>query len=469
MLPSKGSETHGRVAPLFPLPFTPFEYYYYLDDCPAYPTAFPVELRFSGRLVRDHFTAALERTLARHPMLCAVVDDSGRRPVWIADKRGRPFVDWADESVAIAHPAGEYIDLKAESGLRTWVRASPGGARVLFQIHHACCDGLSALQFLADFLASYKAAAEADDEGAGLRDLDAQLLHRRGQIVGDADAKGSFATAVRDVYVAGRVWSRILFRTPEVLAAPAKSGTSDEHDSRREMLVFETGTLTGDQTGELRRVAKSLEVTPNDLLLRDFLVVLRTWNRQQAGSSRGRLRVNVPVNVRRRDEIRMPAANRIGFGFVTAEPGDGDDPIKLLEAVRVEMQRTKEWKLGLYFLGGLEMASKVPGVLRWALSRKRSLATAVLSNVGRFVPDASPARREDRWKCGDLVLEQIAGVPPIRKLTRAAVIVAEYGGETMICLRCDPHYFNRQQTQALLNAYMDQLRETLRRGAQNSC
>ncbi len=467
MLRSKGSETDEHAATLFPLPFTPFEYYYYLDDCPAYPTAFPIELRFSGTLLRDHFTAALERTLARHPMLRAVVDDSGRRPVWIAENHGQPLVDWADESVAIAHPAGEYIDLRAESGLRTWVRTSPEGACALFQFHHACCDGLSALQFLADFLASYKAVAGEGVGGAGLRDLDAELLHGRGQIVGESDAKGSVSTALRDAYFTARVWSRILFRRPEVLAAPA-GGAAEGHDAPREILAFEAETLPGDKTAELHRIAKSLEVTTNDLLLRDFLIVLRAWNRQHAGSSRGRLRVNVPVNVRRPDEIRMPAANRIGFGFVTAEPGDGDDPNTLLETVRGQTRRIKEWKLGLYFLGGLAAASNVPGVLPWVLSRKGSFATAVLSNVGRFVPDASLTRLEDHWTCGDLVLQRVAGVPPIRKLTRAAAIIIEYSGKTTICLRCDPHYFNREQTRALLNAYLDQVRETLRRGIQES-
>ena len=250
MLRSKGSETDEHAAPLFPLPFTPFEYYYYLDDSPEYPTAFPIEFRFSGTLVRDHFTAALERTLARHPMLCAVVDDSRRRPVWMAEKRGQPLVDWADESVAIAHPAGEYIDLRAESGLRTWVRTSPRGGRALFQFHHACCDGLSAMQFLTDFLALYKTAAGADVGGVGLRDLDAELLHGRGQIVGESDAKGSVSTAVRDAYVTARVWSRILFRTPEVLAAPA-GGAAEGHDSPREILAFETTTLSCEETAEL--------------------------------------------------------------------------------------------------------------------------------------------------------------------------------------------------------------------------
>ena len=64
--------------------------------------------------------------------------------------------------------------------------------------------------------------------------------------------------------------------------------------------------------------------------------------------------------------------------------------------------------------------------------------------------------------CGDLVLERVAGVPPLRKLTRAAVIVTEYAGQATICLRCDPRFFDRAQTRELLGAYTTRLRETLR-------
>lgn len=453
-----------RCAPaVFPLPMTPFEYYYYLDDSPDYPTAFPVELKFSGTLVRDHFQTALDAMLGRHPMLCALVDDSGRRPRWVADQRGGPQVDWADESVAVSHAAGEYIDLKAGPGLRVWVRTSPAGARVLFQFHHACCDGLAALGAVGDLLACYRIAAGDDGVRAKLPDLDAEILRRRGALIGPRDAKRSLAAGLRDVWRTARVWWRILYRTPDVLAAPEDDDDDLHRPTLHEIQAFETEIIGCQESADLRKIAVAEDVTVNDLLLRDFLLAMRGWNRRHA-SSPGRLRINVPVNVRRRDEARMPAANRLGFGFVTAEPDD-DDPRRLLNVVRGETQRIKQWKLGLYFLGGLEFASHVPGALSWALRRNRSFATAVLSNVGRFPADGSLERREDRWKCGDLTLERIAGVPPIRKLTRAAVVVIEYGGETALCLRCDPRYFDAWETRTLLHDFAARVRETLARGS----
>ena len=70
LMPTKASSQIATpAATVFPLALTPFEYYYYSDDCAEYPTTFPVELRFSGTLVREHFAAALEETVRRHPLL----------------------------------------------------------------------------------------------------------------------------------------------------------------------------------------------------------------------------------------------------------------------------------------------------------------------------------------------------------------------------------------------------------------
>jgi hypothetical protein len=337
---------------------------------------------------------------------------------------------------------------------------------VLFQFHHACCDGLAALQFVQDFLALYKIAAGVDDPP--LRELDVELLRRRGELAGSAEAGSSWSRAIRnwlrDSYVTARLWSSLLLRSPAPLAAPAQSEAHSAGGGPHEILTFETETLDSAETAHLHRVSASLDVTINDLLLRDFILALDGWNKRHSAPP-GRLRLLVPVSVRTRQDARLPAADRIGFGFVAATARDRDDAAQLLSVVRRETQRIKDWKLALYFLGGLAIARRAPVVLRWALRRNRSFATAVLSNVGRFVPEASPAGHEERWACGDVVLTRITGVPPLRRLTRAAVIVAEYAGETVLCLRCDPHSFTSAQTRQLLDVFAARVRETLRSGA----
>ena len=89
------------------------------------------------------------------------------------------------------------------------------------------------------------------------------------------------------------------------------------------------------------------------------------------------------------------------------------------------------------------------------MSRVSHISTA---NVGRFVPDRGTGR-DRRWACGELVLERILGVPPIRNLTRAAAIVVEYAGELTICLRCDGRYFGAAHTKALLDQFAERIRQ----------
>jgi hypothetical protein len=63
--------------------------------------------------------------------------------------------------------------------------------------------------------------------------------------------------------------------------------------------------------------------------------------------------------------------------------------------------------------------------------------------------------------CGNVVLERVAGVPPIRPLTRSAMVVGEYAGEMIVIVRCDPRYFRPEDTRAFLEAYVQKLRETI--------
>ncbi|MEX0937830.1 MAG: condensation domain-containing protein [Pirellulales bacterium] len=441
---------------VFPLPLTPFERYYQLDDSREYPTTFPVEIRFSGTLDRQHFDSALDSSVRRHPLLRARIDISSGKPRWVPVERTEPEVDWDDEQAPIMHAGGEFIDLASEPGLRTWVRSAPDRARVLFQFHHACCDGLAALEFVKDFLALYKAARSEMPAGSERGEPEYALLLRRGDFVPRPASRPSLAVTLRDTWYTIKVWSWILIKKPVVLAS---GETAPVTERTEEILAFATSTFSQDESQTLRERAASLGAPVNDLLLRDWLLVLRRWNQQHSGTGRGRFRINVPVSVRTRDEVRMPAANRIGYAFVTDE-GTAADDAGLLDVVLEETRRIKQWKLALYFLGGLALAGKFPSVIRWALRRNASLATAVLSNVGRFSP-ARSVRRGQKWTCGDLVLERVCGAPPIRKLTRAAMIVIEYAGQTTFCLRCDPHFFSAEQTRALLDAYVAQISQTV--------
>ncbi len=156
--------------------------------------------------------------------------------------------------------------------------------------------------------------------------------------------------------------------------------------------------------------------------------------------------MNVPVNVRGREGADIPASNRLGFAFVTVSPREFADREKLLRIIHAQTEQIKQWKLALYFLGGLGLATIIPGAVPASLRWKKSFATVVLSNIGRLMAQSRLPRSGDRLVCGNVVLENITGAPPIRRNTRAALIVGEYGGRTTISLRCEPRLFSAADT-----------------------
>ena len=121
---------------LFPLRFTPFEFYFLVEDRPDFPGVIPIKLECRGHLDRAALEQAYGLTHARHPMLSARVEpDRKGWPYWVA---GSPEpIHWADGA----------------SGHCQW-RRSPGQGmqlevceeddqiRFLFAFRHVAVDGL---------------------------------------------------------------------------------------------------------------------------------------------------------------------------------------------------------------------------------------------------------------------------------------------------------------------------------------
>ena len=378
----------------------------------------------------------------------------------------------------MGHTQGEFIDLTSEIGMRVWVRTGQGRTRVVLQIHHACCDGMGTLRVIEDLLACY--AKALDGRGSTtLAPTNVDRLRQRGHFAAMEQEKPTLRIALRDILITAYEWSNILLRSPALLAvprcdaAPSRSRSGDPHldagdvsasSQWHELIDVESHTLASDDVARLQHVASSQGATLNDVLLRDAFLALRNWNRIHGGDSRRPIRLNVPVNLRERGEEDMPATNRIGFAFVTDRPRSGADPQALLAVVREETERIKNWKLGLYFLGGLALARGVPGAIRWSLKRKHSFATMVHSNLGRIFARSGLARPDGRLAAGNVVLERIAAVSPVRRLTHAGFLIFEYAGELTICLRGTRQLFGSAENRALLDAYVQQLRETLKHG-----
>jgi hypothetical protein len=343
-------------------------------------------------------------------------------------------------------------------------------------MHHACCDGLAALQFVDDLFANYHNEIVGETERVELPALKPELLARRGELASDAPP-GGLLVGLRDLWVTLWLWRWILFSRVAVLAAPARRDANSpaanppsdgsiwtETDARQPILPYATAKLDSTVLAGLRAAAAAAGVTMNDVGLRDALRALEDWNAARGASSRGSLRVSVPVNVRNRADAEMPAANRIGYAFVAPANRDYASRERLLSAVSLQMKQIKDWKLALYFLGGLGLAAGFPGVLRHMLRRQKPFATVVVSNLGRIFAQSRLPRREGKLVVGNLVLERFLGVTPIRPLTRSAILLVEYADELTVCVRCDPQQFTPEDVQDFLALYVSRLGETAERG-----
>ena len=435
---------------LFPLQLTPLEYYYLCDNRPDYPTAFPAQLQFSGRLHRDAFQRALACMLARHPMLTARV---GRLPngipAWIAGDGSLPAIDWKGEGEPIRHPDGPAIDLAAGPGLRVWVREGDGTSRLFLQFHHACCDGWAAIQFMDELLIAYHIQIEGPRCGLALRPLRPDRLRDRGRL----ETPRHWWQRLRDLWVGARLWTGWTFREPALLA-PGRDGPAEADPL---LLDFQTVELGRELTGGLRQVATRAGSSLHDVLLRDLFESIHGWNQRQGSDDRRAIRVNVPLTIRDRDDRRLPAANRLTFAFLSRRGRQLADRQRLLEGIGAEMQAIRQKRLGLYFVGGLGTFCQVPGLIPFFLGRRHSFATAVLSFGGRVFNHSPLPRAGRRLVAGNVVLEHASGVPPIRPLTRAAIGISIYDEQMIINVRCDPQHFSRDDTRAFARLYRERL------------
>ena len=218
--------------------------------------------------------------------------------------------------------------------------------------------------------------------------------------------------------------------------------------------------LDPEESLALRLLSKQLGVTTNDLLLRDLLIVLRRWNSGHGGTARGRFRINVPVNVRTRADAALPAANRIGYGFVSVSGGN-NDPARLLAVVGQKTRRIKEWKLGLYFLGGLVFARRIPSRVPLRHPPAEELCHRRVEQRRALRP-AGQLDDPGRWTCGPLTLESVTGAAAARRDTgRLHRDRVRWPHEVQLAVR--PAHVQYADTRALVDDFAAQVRETLAR------
>jgi hypothetical protein len=444
---------------LFPLYLSPLEQFFCLDNRPAHPMAFYSVYDFTGVVDRQAFQSAVEEALERHPLLNALVRPAKRnKPCWVAASGNGPKVDWGIYDDPIRPPQGERIDLTNEIGMRIWVRQGPERATATFEFHHACADGIGASRYIGDVLALYGMKVPNDAEPPRLEPLDGEGLRERTNLQVDTWRTKNY------LKMFGRGMGTLLGllrRRPHPLKPAGRSPTRQgDPPLSTSFPGIRNAVIPREEFEAIRAAALEKSVQFNDLLIAALFAALHEWT-QTVGdrSARRPLRIMMPTDLRDENSLALPVACLTSYSFLTQDQADCRDHAKLLDNVNRDTTEIKNRRLGVKFSDALAIGL-TSGLLKFVVNAPISLASAVVSNIGdptrRYA--ARLPRRGGRIVAGNLVLDDITGVPPLRPNTRATFCILTYGRKLTISLRCDAAHFSDEDSERLLQLYVRQLR-----------
>jgi hypothetical protein len=223
-----------------------------------------------------------------------------------------------------------------------------------------------------------------------------------------------------------------------------------------------THTLTADETKSLVSAAKARGVTVNDLLTRDLFLAAHAW-RQRRGIGRAEdwLRFSVPMNLRTAADARMPMANSVSSVFLDRRAVDFADADRLLAGIHTQMMRIKRLQLRYTFLLSLGVARWMPGGIRKGTRGDRCRLTCWMSNAGPVFTQTALPRIDGRLRCGNVDLEAVDYVIPLRPQMHAGVLIHTYAGRLRVLISFDPHAMSDEAARQLLDDYLEQIRRSL--------
>jgi hypothetical protein len=461
----------GKV---FPLHLAPIDAFFQMDDRPGYPMVSVIRLDFTGEMDRDSLLKGLAVALDRHPLLAAHVRPGKREmPCWFPADDPLPPIDWADwetpveiardPTTSATHKSRVIdggFDLSRETGLRLWVRVGQDRTCLLLQVHHACTDGTGVYRFLGDLLAAYASAVSPELGPPEFTPLTPALLKKRRVKMADvAVHEPSRRFIVHGLQQAWRMFGkRVVPLIPPRSVPPRTDGCWGDFPG------IHTLRFTKDEHKQLREAAGRHGAMLNDLLLAEMFRAIRIWNYRQTGKHRpGWLRIMMPYDMREIEDFQMPAANMTAYTFLTRRSHTCDNLQSLVRDIRDETAKIKSGRLGSAFIDAIMLAEFAPWVLNFLLGRGRCIASTILSNIGdpskRFT--AKLARKAGKVVAGNLTLEDVTGVPPLRPGSHATLAIFSYGRELAISIRCNPAVFDAESSQAFLELYVSQLRTHL--------
>lgn len=442
----------GRGPGLFPLPLTPFERFFLVEQAGLVSAHSLSVYEFEGALDREALERTLPGTLARHPLLVARIDPGHR--TWLdPSEASLPRLEWTAAEEAGAGPGPAGIDLVREPGIRLRARATQGGTRLEIENHHSCTDGVGKLQFVADWMLAYAARVTGQGEPEWVPTSLASLAGR---------GRLEPAVRARDPHPrSGPGWFESLGEilaylrvSPEPLRGSVPGDPGGNPASGLVVRVLEATVVQG-----LAARAKASAATLNDLVLAVVLSWMADWNRARGAGERSWVQLAVPANYRTPEDSAAPASNRVGMDFRERRLRDCRDLPALLVSVAAESRRARDRGTGLLLPRVLAFGFSIPGLVELYSRLDSGTPTGVVSNLGRVEPVMAARGRRGLAPLEEAGcrLRGVSFASPLRPGTRVSLGLATVGGVTHLAGRFDRRHF----PESLREEFMDGLASRL--------
>lgn len=459
-----------------PLRLTPFEAMIIADERPGQSMTCSAEFYFDGRIEREPFERALSLALERHRLLRAVVRGDGKQQHWHpTNRRGQLY--WNHSNAQHEREELPQLDITQGPGHRCWVNVDPAlasanervangaptGIRsiVRFDFHHACCDAIGGMGYIEDLFTIYDALIHG--RTPKLRPIDKSRLRQRDRV----PIRSPWRTQLYRMFLDFKK----SFRLISTRSIPIPSHRESEPWGDR----FIVRHLAEEDLVSLRYAASDASATLNDFLLVEFLCLLRDWvwpepddsdRRIVTRAKRDHIRVITPMNLRDREDLKLEAANKIGFSFLSRsfmelQSADTENWSDFITEVNAEIEQAKRLRLPAKFLTKLAIARKSFRWFRNIFSDSRCWGTAVLTQLGdptRRFYNRFP-RNKGRILVGNLILTDFVSCGPLRPLTHAILSTNAYGNELTLSMRCNQNAVARETAESFLDDFVRRLKE----------
>ena len=421
---------------------TSIERYHLSDDTPQNPNVIVCDLHVRGDVDLEIATSALREVAKRHPMISARLEGSE----WNIAPSNADLVSW--EVCGVAESRQEKGDLRTidiANGLacRFLLRQQEAGALLSFRLHHAAADGGGGLQAVSDWLVTYH-RLKTSETNPRSRDTDPKMLPQRNHLH-LLSRKFIFKLWVQPIAILGA--TKFLFRRIQ----PVKPRDPTQSNSLPKDFTTLQAALNAGQLARLKQEAEACNTTVNEMILRALFLALHDFRKSYGYYKAGEwLRLIVPVSIRSFSDRRLSASNRASMVQLDRTDRDFNDPKGLLWGLNYELTNIRKWNLEKTFLVLVRCFSVIPGWIGRIAAKDICRATSVLTNLGNPFDRLKLQRIDGKLQSGNLILDDVKLVVPLRRNTPVGFATLRYAGEQKICLHFDPVEIDCYEAQVLM-------------------